>query len=47
MARMLALPEAERKALGEALRERALTFAAPLVAQRWIELVRSLPGVVR
>lgn len=45
MARVLALPEAERRALGVALRERVLGFAAPVVATRWIELVRSLPGV--
>lgn len=47
MARVLALPEAERKALGAALRERALGFAAPLVARRWIDLVHSLSGAGR
>ena len=44
MARVLAMPEEERVALGAALRERAQTFAAPRVAQRWLDLVRSLPG---
>lgn len=47
MARVLALPDPERFALGEALRQRALTFAAPVVAQRWLDLVCSLPGVAR
>lgn len=44
MLRLQAMPEDERKALGVALSARAQCFAAPAVAQRWIDLARSLPG---
>lgn len=42
IAGQLALDDAARRSLGDALRRRASRFAAPGIARRWIELARTL-----